>query len=168
MKAAYADPPYIGQAKKHYNCEEIDHVELINRLTQFDAWALSCSEPSRYELEKYCRDDLGLPVRVGIWVKPFCSFKKNVNPAYAFEPVIFYIYGKRRHRQLPTIRDWVSSNITTERGVHGAKPDAFNYWLFRMLDLRPGDEFHDLYPGSGAVSRAWERYSNQSVLIKEM
>ena len=35
---AYADPPYIGQARKHYshdpNCAEVDHAELIDRLNQ--------------------------------------------------------------------------------------------------------------------------------------
>lgn len=46
MKFAYADPPYIGQAKRLYDCEEIDHKELIERLNTFDAWALSCSSPS--------------------------------------------------------------------------------------------------------------------------
>ena len=25
MKVAYADPPYIGQAKRHYGEDEIDH-----------------------------------------------------------------------------------------------------------------------------------------------
>lgn len=25
MRIAYADPPYIGQAKKHYGSEEVDH-----------------------------------------------------------------------------------------------------------------------------------------------
>ena len=29
MKVAYADPPYVGQAKRHYNMPEVDHEELI-------------------------------------------------------------------------------------------------------------------------------------------
>lgn len=28
MIFAYADPPYPGQAKKHYGREEVDHAEL--------------------------------------------------------------------------------------------------------------------------------------------
>jgi len=47
MKIAYADPPYIGQAKKHYghdpNCAEVDHHKLISELQEYDAWALSMS-----------------------------------------------------------------------------------------------------------------------------
>ena len=44
MKAAYADPPYLGQARKHYasdpQCAEVDHAELIGRLCRdYDAWA---------------------------------------------------------------------------------------------------------------------------------
>ena len=34
MRFAYADPPYIGQAKKHYDCEEVDHWELTRRLSR--------------------------------------------------------------------------------------------------------------------------------------
>lgn len=40
MKFAYADPPYIGQAKRHYShdprCAEIDHTKLIAELAQYD------------------------------------------------------------------------------------------------------------------------------------
>jgi len=50
MRFAYADPPYMGQAKKHYshdpNCAEVDHAALIERLNAYDGWALSLSTPS--------------------------------------------------------------------------------------------------------------------------
>lgn len=42
--------------------------------------------------------------------------------------------------------------------VIGAKPAAFCYWLFRLLGARRGDELHDLFPGSGGVSRAWAHF----------
>lgn len=36
MKFAYADPPYIGQARRHYShdpaCAEVNHSELVERL----------------------------------------------------------------------------------------------------------------------------------------
>jgi hypothetical protein len=32
-------------------------------------------------------------------------------------------------------------------------------WAFQQLGARPGDELVDLYPGSGAVSQAWRRYT---------
>src|SRR5690348_8239290 len=106
MRVAYADPPYIGQAKKHYShdprCAEVDHVELVERLNTFDAWALSLSSPTLRIILPMCPDD----VRVMAWVKPFCAFKVNVNPAYAWEPVIVR-GGRKRTRQQETVRDWV-------------------------------------------------------------
>ena len=43
---AYADPPYVGQARRHYGREEVDHRALIAQLEMYDGWALSCSSPS--------------------------------------------------------------------------------------------------------------------------
>jgi hypothetical protein len=165
MKFAYADPPYIGQAEKHYshdpNCAEVDHQELIARMErEYDAWALSMSEPTRYDIETMCHELGAVPYRVGIWVKPFASFKPNVNPAYAFEPVIFR-GGRKRGRDLPTVRDWIAESITLEKGLSGAKPPKFCYWLFDMLGAQPGDEFTDLFPGTGIVTRAWENFTQR-------
>lgn len=156
---AYADPPYIGQAKRHYShdprCAEVDHAELIDRLCREfpDGWALSLSAPSLQQILALCPED----VRVMPWVKPFASFKPGVNPAYAWEPVIVR-GGRKRTRKQPTVRDWVSANITMKRGLSGAKPQGFCFWLFEVLNLEPGDEFVDLYPGSGAVTRALEAW----------
>ena len=68
-------------------------------------------------------------------------------------------------REQATVRDYVSANITMQRGVSGAKPDAFCLWLFDLLGMGPDDEFHDLFPGSGAVTRAWEKWRNQTRAI---
>lgn len=151
MRFAYADPPYIGQAQKHYDCPEINHGELITKLMNYDGWALSLSSPTLRQILNLCPDD----VRIGAWVKPFCSFKPGVNPAYAWEPVIFW-GGRKRGRELPTVRDFISANITLERGIHGAKPTAFCYWIFEILGMQPQDEFDDLFYGSGAVTKAWK------------
>ena len=157
MRFAYADPPYIGQAKKHYShdplCAEVNHKKLISKLSVYDGWALSLSSPSLKQILNFCPDN----ARVGAWVKPFCSFKPNVNPAYAWEPVIF-CGGRKRGRDLPTVRDYVSHPITLKRGLTGVKPDGFCFWLFDILGMQPGDVFDDLYPGSGAVTRAWNSY----------
>src|ERR1035438_4267408 len=113
MKFAYADPPYIGQAKKHYShdsqCAEVYHPQLIQRLSlEFpDGWVLSLSSPSLQRILSWCPSD----VRIGAWVKPFCSFKPNVNPAYAWEPVVFR-GGHKRMREQQTIRDWLAESIT--------------------------------------------------------
>ena len=173
MRICYADPPYIGQAKKHYShdprCAEVNHEILIAEMDKFyDAWALSCSSPSLKQILSYCPDN----VRVMPWVKPFCSFKPYVGVAYAWEPVIIK-GGRKRDREQPTIRDWVSANITLKKGLSGVKPIGFCCWLFEVLNMRPDDEFIDLYPGSGAVTAAWEMYqgslfmaSNGGIRIK--
>lgn len=162
LRVAYADPPYIGQAKRHYShdprCAEVDHAELIKQLNEYDAWALSLSSPSLKQILALCPDD----VRVMAWVKPFCAFKKNVNPAYAWEPLIVR-GGRRRTRQQNTVRDWFSHNITLKRGLVGVKPEKLCHWLFEVLNLEPQDEFYDLFPGSGAVSAAWKTYKQRFV-----
>lgn len=87
MRFAYADPPYIGQAKRHYGCPEVDHAVLLAELEmEFpDGWALSCSSTTLGEILPM----IGVPYRIGSWCKSFCAFKRNVRPAYAWEPVIF-------------------------------------------------------------------------------
>jgi hypothetical protein len=158
MRITYADPPYIGQARKHYRadprCAEVDHAALIADLCAYDGWALSCSSSSLQQVLALCPGD----VRIAAWVKPFAAFHVNVNPAYAWEPVLFSPARKRRPRSDTTVRDWLAESMTLKRGLVGVKPDAFSYWLFDLLGAKTGDEFVDLYPGSGAVSRAWQRW----------
>lgn len=161
MRFAYADPPYIGQAKKHYgeSAKEVNHPLLIAYLNEFDAWALSLSAPSLHQILPMCPPD----VRVCAWVKPFASFKPNVNPGYCWEPVIVR-GGRPLGREVPTVRDYCVANITLKRGLSGAKPNAFCVWLFEFVGLRADDDFTDVFPGSDAVSRAWEQWRNQFTL----
>ncbi len=166
MRFAYVDPPYLGCGKKHYGHQHADaadydsfeaHAALLESLAEYEAWALSLHTPSLRVILPLCPSG----VRVGAWVKPFASFKPGVNPAYCWEPVIFF-GGRsavgRGSRHAATVRDYVSANITMGRGVSGAKPEAFCFWLFEFLGARDGDEFVDLFPGSGAVARAWETW----------
>jgi hypothetical protein len=118
-----------------------------------DGWALSCSSPSMRELLPICPAD----VRVAAWVKPFASFKPGVNPAYAWEPVIFR-GGHKRGRDSLTVRDFLSANITLQRGTHGAKPREFCLWVFALLGMQADDELVDLFPGSGAVTNEWKAW----------
>jgi len=156
MKIIYADPPYIGQAKRHYDSNEINHKKLLKHLVQFNGWALSCSSPSLQILIPML-NKITLDYRIGAWVKPFCIFKPNVNPAYAWEPILFKS-ARKGDRNKPTTRDWVSANITLKKGLVGVKPDAFSFWLFELLGAEPEDEFIDMFPGSGAVSKAWNTW----------
>src|SRR6185312_4173988 len=93
MKFAYADPPYIGQSKKHYGGEEVDHPALIASLVEYDGWALSCKTSSLRDLLPLC------PARTRIlsWVKPHATFKKNVGLTYAWEPVLLLPARRRTH-----------------------------------------------------------------------
>ena len=166
MRIAYADPPYIGQAKKHYgpDAKEVNHRTLIGHLEEFDGWALSCSSPSLREILPLCPDD----VRIGAWVKPFCAFKKGVRPAYAWEPVI-YKGGRNppsykhpppvKGGQQTTPKDFVSANIVLKKGLVGVKPPAFCQWIFALLNACPDDEFIDVFPGTGAVMNEWRGFS---------
>lgn len=167
MRFAYADPPYPGQARKHYAKEdsyagEVDHAQLLMRLQDFDAWALSTSSSALSLVLPLCPPF----TRIGAWVKPFAVFKANVNPAYAWEPVLF-CGGRKRPRTAETVRDWCAVNITLRRGLAGAKPEGFCFWVFSLLGAQRGDELVDLFPGTGAVTRAWESYQRQASLFIE-
>lgn len=155
MRFAYADPPYLGQARRHYGpaAREVNHRVLLGTLVREfpDGWALSCSSPSLRALLALCPPD----VRVLAWVKPFCGFKPGVGVAYAWEPVIVR-GGRRRTRTQPTVRDWVSASATRRTGVAGAKPEAFCRWLLEVLNAQAGDELVDIFPGTGVVSRTWQ------------
>jgi hypothetical protein len=88
---------------------------------------------------------------------------------YAWEPVLFVAARPRGTRARPSVRDWIwtepdpisdwfSANSTTRRGTHGAKPDAFCDWIIDLLGAEPTDSLDDLFPGSGVVGQAWQRF----------
>lgn len=169
MRVCYADPPYPGMAH-FYGCPELDHVALVRDLReQFpDGWALSTASTTLEHVLDCCKA-AGLSqakgdYRIGAWTKPFASFKPGVNPAYAWEPVIF-AGGRDRSRDELTVRDFCAVNITLKRGFTGAKPEAFCWWVFDLLGLEPTDEFIDLFPGSGAVGRAWQSYCTERLWV---
>ncbi len=37
-------------------------------------------------------------------------------------------------------------------------------WLFEVMGCEPQDELHDLFPGTGAVTAAWEAWRSQLTL----
>ncbi len=167
MTFAYADPPYIGQAKRLYGCAEIDHAALIAILQdEFpDGWALSASSPSLRQLLPLCPAD----VRVAAWVKSFCAFKKGVRPAYAWEPVI-YRGGRNKNHPPPekggkqtTPKDFIIEPITLRKGLTGAKPAKVCAWILDLLNCQPGDFINDLFPGTGVMGQTAYRHGLQIV-----
>jgi hypothetical protein len=163
MKFAYADPPYFGLAEKFYGklhpeAAEYDKIEphaaLVDRLcSEFDGWAMSLQSTALKHILPLCPPD----TRVMAWVKPLVSFKPGVNPGYCWEPVL--VRGcRKRPRYAMTIRDYLSENMAIQKGLRGAKPDGFCFWIFAVLGIRAEDEFTDLFPGSGSVARAFEKW----------
>lgn len=170
MKLCYADPPYIGQAKRHYSndpsgilAEEIDHMALIQKLmTEYDGWALSASSPSISKIW-HIIDKLNVytdkkVVRQAAWCKSFCSWKPTHRVQYTWEPVFFVPVRPEGSREVPSVRDHLVCRMTIKKGTHGAKPPEFNDWILNLLGYRPGDEFDDLYPGTGGMADAITRW----------
>lgn len=169
MKFAYADPPYLGQCSRysHHHPDGLcwDDIEthrvLIDKLKReySDGWALSMASTNLRVMLPLLPDD----IRIGVWVKPFCAFKKGVRPCYAWEPVIFH--GGRNpsngHKHPPplkggqqtTPKDFIAESITLKKGLVGAKPEKVCRWVLELLNAREGDEVVDLFPGTGIMGQ---------------
>ena len=164
MKIGYADPPYPGQAKRHYGdhpdyAGEVDHRQLLARLdSEYDGWILHTSSTALTHV-LYWASELGVGgYRVAAWVKPFAAFKANVPVAYAWEPVLVKAARTPEVSGRLVMRDWIAESITVRRGLVGVKPAAVCRWLFEIVGAEPGDELDDMFPGSGAVGRAWRSW----------
>lgn len=162
MRFAYADPPYLGCAQRlyghlHPQAADYDkpetHHDLIDRLVdEFpDGWALSCGSRDLRMFLPWCPDD----VRVAAWTKTWTALVIPVK--YAWEPVIFRGGRSGRFGQVRA-RDWLCS-APSMRGFTGAKPEEFAFWLFDIMGAQHGDEFVDLFRGSGAITAAWPAYT---------
>lgn len=163
MKIGYLDPPYIGCAHLYKNqpdyAGEVDHVALIDRAeSEFDGWVLHAAATAE-SIAVLAPLVLKTGARWMSWVKGFAAFKANVPVAYAWEPVIVKPCRKPEVGGLFVSRDWIECPITMRRGLTGAKPERVCHWAFQMVGARPGDELHDLFPGTGAVTRAWETWT---------
>ena len=102
--------------------------------------------------------------RVMAWVKGFASFKPGIKQAqFAWEPVI--VRGGRPFVENHCVRDWIQESMTLQRGFRGAKPERVIFWLLSVLNAQPQDQLDDLFPGSGAVSAAFESWKNQRALL---
>jgi len=159
LKIAYADPPYIGCAhlyKDHADFGgEVDHEFLISQLESiYDGWVLHASSVSLPVLAPMLPEG----ARIMAWVKGFAAFKKNVSVAYAWEPVIVKAARKPVVSKRLVNRDWIQESITLRKGLTGTKPEKVCHWAFEMVGARPDDDLVDLYPGTGAVTKAWKTW----------
>lgn len=164
MRFAYVDPPYLGLAKKFYsnshpNAADYDnpekHRELIGNLcADFpDGWFMHLHLPSLRAILPMLPEK----ARVCAWTKPFCSFKKGVHVAYAWEPVILF-GGRKPPPFTRTVRDYCAVNIAMKKGLRGAKPAGVVTWALNLLFAEPSDEIVDMFPGSGSVTAAIEEW----------
>lgn len=153
-RVAYADPPYPGLARKYYADRpeyrgEVDHVALVAELQTFDGWALSTSARALRDLLPLCPEG----ARVCPWVKPHPVPEATAGPHNAWEAVIVVPARLRP----PGVPDFLVALPARLGGsdLPGRKPLAFVRWLVQLLGLEPGDEFVDLFPGSGVVGATW-------------
>ena len=162
----YADPPYPGLAAKYYRKEatfagEVDFAQLVAELEasrvagESLGWALSTSARSLREILPLCPP----AARVCAWVKPIGACSRTYGLHNTWEPVI--VMPGRQLR--PGKRDWLRAAPARGAGrLPGRKPIAFCAWLFEILGMLPGDTLIDMFPGTGAVSRAWAELSRRT------
>lgn len=157
MKFAYADPPYYKQGKKLYGKlhseaavwdDKQAHLDLIDKLINDypDGWALSCN-PS--DLSWIIQHD---GIRVCVWAKTFHQIRPTT-VQYAWEAVLLY-GGRKDNKRKPMVRDWISCARSMRKGLVGAKPLTFNLWILDLLNYQPGDELHDIFPGTNGMADA--------------
>ena len=166
LRLAYADPPYPGNARLYRShpdyAGEVDHAALIRRLDPYDGWALSTSAAALPAVLALCPPG----VRVAAWHRGERPTPSRW-PLNAWEPVIYR--GGRpadpsradvvETRRVDSLVCGVSPLTTLPGRVTGTKPAAFCRWVFGLLGAAPGDTLDDLFPGSGAVARAWAAYT---------
>lgn len=160
LRVAVADPPYPGRAvlyRGHRDYRgEVNLDELLDELTTFDGWALATSAHPGLRQVLALAERRRLDVRVATWLRgerpqararALCTWEPVIySPArslvQAEPPLDGLIYSPRARGGDP---EWVI----------GAKPAPWWDWVFRLVGARAGDDFTDLFPGSGGGQRAW-------------
>jgi hypothetical protein len=164
-------PPYPGCAHLYSDhpdyAGEVDHRALVERLERdFDGWVLHTHVLGLRMMEReHILPEDG--IRICQWIKPFAAFKRNVSVAYAYEPVVIKAARKPVVSGRVVMRDWIEAGwikepITLRRGLTGAKPEAVCHWAFELVGAELGDALTDLFPGTGAVTRAWQTWRTQT------
>ena len=178
MRFAYLDPPYLGccrlyeHKQGHKTCW--DDVATHHRLMEWacqhypGGWALSATSNSLKAILPGAPDG----VRIAAWVKPFCAFKRGVRPCYAWEPLLLW-RGRNPNAGFPhappvkggkqtTPKDYIAESITLRKGLTGAKPEAFCYWVLELLNAMQGDYVRDLFPGTGIMGKCASDVTGQA------
>lgn len=166
LKLAYADPPYPGLSKKYYQHEktyagEVDHEKLLSLLATYDGWALSTSRKALRDILPLC------PAKAIIcpWVKthhqPVARGPGNIHE--------YVIVSPGRYRQPGPADAFVGAVARGgDSDLIGRKPIKFIQWVFSLLGASPVDQLHDLFPGSGIVSRCWDEFRRSAPATKDV
>jgi hypothetical protein len=165
MRFAYADPPYPGLARRYYGCEEVDHAELIERLVRVypDGWALSTSSEALQDVWALCPPG----TRLHVWVNG-PRHTKTMQAMKGWEALLVFGGRPRREAVLEDLSDvllYGGRQRSHPGALVGMKPAPFCEWLFRLLGASRGDHLDDLFPGSGAVTRAWNLYTSRGPAV---
>lgn len=176
MKLYYADPPYFGCGSLYaeHHPQALDwndpaaHRRLVEQLQdEADGWVLHTSATIE-SAALYAPLLVGTGARMCSWRKGFAAFKKNVPVAFAWETVFIKAMRKPVVSKRLVMRDWIDTDIqesiTLKRGLTGAKPEKVCHWAFELAAARPDDELTDLFPGTGAVSKAWRVWQGKFTL----
>ena len=137
----------------------MDHLELIRRLEADypDGWALSTSAAALRDVLPMCPAS----TRVCVWRRRTRPTRSR-RALSAWEALL--VAGGR---ELQTERPQEVLDVLDYRGRYdafpgalvGMKPPEFAVWMFAQLGAQAGDELADLFPGSGAIGRAWALYT---------
>jgi hypothetical protein len=165
MRLAYADPPYPGCAHLYPEKTEVDHVALIERLQEFDGWALSTNENALQYVLGICPPD----VRILAWCKtnapPFFD-----HPIRSWEPVL--MMPARDAKPSIPVRSFLMTGAPTgshQQGeITGQKHQPFCEWVIRCLGAERDDTLDDLFPGTGIMGQTWERWCAAPELLRPL
>lgn len=134
---------------------------LLHLVENFDGWALATTP-----------DGLGayhpLPINAHImaWHKP-TAMPGGGRLIENWEPIVVYIPEGRRSRAGGQVSNVITANAPSSRygrpSFVGSKPEAWTHRVLSALGYDPdADEVVDLFPGSGAVSRAVATYRSEA------
>ena len=168
VAARYAWPTLTRPIRARRGCTaghpdyagEVDHAALIRRLLGLRRVGAVHLRPKRCPACWPC-------ARPGYGWRPGTAANgppRSRWPLHAWEPVIYaggrqIIRDRLQPRRVDSIVCGVAPVTTLPGRVIGAKPAAVCRWIFDLLGAGPGDTLDDLFPGSGAVTRAWAAYT---------
>lgn len=180
IRCAYLDPVYPGHGADYSKPgtpefhpdamrwdDPNEHVALMEQAERDfpDGWALSTNEAG----VRAFFHRAPARARLAPWVTTSTGAIKMFRVAFCWEAVIYSTPFVTRSQApgRPAQLNWIAAGKGHNHNPElasapflGAKPRRFCFWLFRLLGLggHPDDVLVDMFPGSGAVTRAWDEY----------